>query len=83
MDFPTLLKLTASEADRKQWMDLAVSYQEAQKRVASGGSEAQRASDQVIEVAAKHLQHAFRAIRHPLPSRDELKKMLANAQVKT
>lgn len=83
MDFPTLLKLTSAETDRKQWIDLAASYQQAQNRVASGGREAQREADKIIDAASQQLQRAFRAIRHPLPSRDELKAMLAHAKLKT
>jgi hypothetical protein len=81
MDFSTLLLLTGSQADRDQWIRLAASLQQAAKRMASGDREAERESLQVLDEADAHLKKTFRALRHPLPSREELKSSLENAEL--
>ena len=76
MKFEDLVKVIGNQDDREEFVRLGQQYAEAHKLAqarAEPQAEAQReaAFTQLIERVQLH----FRAIRHPMPSRQELEEM--------
>jgi hypothetical protein len=68
--FESLLRLIPKEADRQKLRDLAREF--SLGRQAPGASRGEQALDQIMHQIQLH----FRAIRHPLPGKQEVEQML-------
>jgi hypothetical protein len=71
----SLLDLIPREGDRAELRDLGRRHNRA---VVSRAPAAER--EAILDEAMARVQDHFRAIRHPLPSRDDLAQMLAEAE---
>lgn len=81
MGLDDLLTLIPKEADRREFLRLTGAYHAAAR---AGDAEAPRGDrvteaerDALLDEVMQQLMTHFRAIRHPIPTRDDLKRMIA------
>lgn len=78
MRFEDLLKVIGEKADREEFTRLGREYAD-ERRLAraggGGGDEARR--EAALGALMEKVQWHFRAIRHPMPTRQQLEEMLA------
>lgn len=76
MRFEDLLKVIGEDDDREEFTRLGREYADAHRLARAGeGSEAQR--EAALGALMEKVQWHFRAIRHPMPTRQQLEEMLA------
>jgi CHASE3 domain sensor protein len=81
MKFENLLGLIAKESDQKEFVRLGQEYVKAHQdtREASdsaGARTAETEREDILDQITKQIQWHFRAVRHPIPTRQELEEML-------
>ncbi|MCA1624067.1 MAG: hypothetical protein LC778_09765 [Acidobacteria bacterium] len=78
--FGNLLGLIAKDSDRDKFLQLSQQYNEsrqARKPPEPGGSlAADLQNEEIIDQLMKQLQWHFRAIRYPMPTRQEIEEMI-------
>jgi hypothetical protein len=74
LSFNDLLKLVPKEAERRELNRLGREYAQA-----AGQPAAAARTGPMLDEIMKQIQHHFRAIRHPLPTRAQVEQMMREA----
>lgn len=78
MKFEDLMKVIGGEAEREELTRLGREYTEAQRLMrARGDAQDDAERDAALGELMDKVQLHFRAIRHPLPTRQQLEEMLS------
>ena len=80
MKLEDLLKLIGQEADREEFLGLSKQYHDARQargtNEAAGASPINAGQGALLEQVMQRLQWHFRAIRHPMPTPEEVDEMI-------
>jgi hypothetical protein len=80
MKLEDLLKLIGQEADRAEFLGLSEQYHEARQareaNEAAGAPPIDAGQGALLEQVMQRLQWHFRAIRHPMPTPEEVDEMI-------
>jgi hypothetical protein len=80
MKLEDLLKLIGQEADREEFLGLSKQYHDARQargtNEAAGASPINAGQEALLEQVMQRLQWHFRAIRHPMPTPEEVDEMI-------
>jgi hypothetical protein len=81
MKFENLLALIAKESDQEEFRRLGQQYHTSQQAArAANTSDAEPADDspleEILDQIMKRMQWHFRALRHPIPTRQQVREMI-------
>jgi hypothetical protein len=81
MKFETLLGLIAKESDQEEFLSLGQQYHTARRAAREANAPnaepaAASQTEELLDQIMKRIQWHFRAIRHPIPTRQEVGEMI-------